>query len=194
MADYKIASSALSIVEGKYANSAFDSGGETYRGISRRNWPSWPGWAIVDKNKPLEDFPANLDKDRILQQWVDNFYLVNFWNQILGNELPDQNLANQLLNIAVNVGNGIHRASLWLQQSLNLLNNRQLRWEDLEEDGSIGNKTIYVLGRAIADGYIKEIIASVRIMQGSFYQQLVKNKPDQEIFYLSWLRRVGIVK
>jgi lysozyme family protein len=194
MADYKIALTELSIVEGKYANNIHDSGGETYRGVSRNNWPSWPGWAIVDRKRGDPNFPDNLDSDKVLQSWVENFYQINFWNQVRGNDLPDQELANQLLNIAVNIGNGIHRASLWLQQSLNMLNNRQLRWPDIDEDGAIGGVTLGTLNKAIKAGYIKEIMASVRIMQGNFYQQLVKNKLDQEIFYVSWLRRVGLIK
>ena len=40
--------------EGGYANVSGDLGGETYRGISRKNFPSWNGWEIVDEKKPLK--------------------------------------------------------------------------------------------------------------------------------------------
>ncbi len=37
--------------EGGYANDPADSGGETFRGISRRNWPQWEGWPLIDQAK-----------------------------------------------------------------------------------------------------------------------------------------------
>ena len=37
--------------EGGYANDPNDSGGETFRGVSRRNWPKWPGWPLIDRAK-----------------------------------------------------------------------------------------------------------------------------------------------
>ena len=40
--------------EGGYANVKNDKGGETYRGITRKNNPTWRGWAIIDKAKPLK--------------------------------------------------------------------------------------------------------------------------------------------
>jgi lysozyme family protein len=35
--------------EGYYVNDKDDSGGETYRGISRVNFPKWAGWAIEEE-------------------------------------------------------------------------------------------------------------------------------------------------
>lgn len=35
--------------EGGEVNHPADRGGHTYAGIARRAWPSWPGWAYVDK-------------------------------------------------------------------------------------------------------------------------------------------------
>ena len=40
--------------ESGYANVSGDLGGETYRGITRKNFPKWDGWKIVDENKPLK--------------------------------------------------------------------------------------------------------------------------------------------
>lgn len=39
---------AESAKEGGYANVLGDKGGETYMGISRVYWPSWPGWPVID--------------------------------------------------------------------------------------------------------------------------------------------------
>ncbi len=37
--------------EGGYANDPADRGGETFRGISRKNWPRWSGWDLIDQVK-----------------------------------------------------------------------------------------------------------------------------------------------
>lgn len=47
MADFKIAFDITNKTEAGYANNPDDSGGETYAGISRNNWPYWEGWKNV---------------------------------------------------------------------------------------------------------------------------------------------------
>jgi len=37
--------------EGGYANHSADKGGETYRGITRKNNPNWQGWKYIDEVK-----------------------------------------------------------------------------------------------------------------------------------------------
>jgi len=47
-------SAALAAVlgfEGGYINDPDDRGGETFRGISRKNNPRWPGWSLIDAAK-----------------------------------------------------------------------------------------------------------------------------------------------
>lgn len=54
--------------EGGYVNDPVDPGGETYRGITRKNWPDWAGWEYVEKRDL-----------RKADEFVDEFYLQNFW-------------------------------------------------------------------------------------------------------------------
>lgn len=37
--------------EGGYVNDPIDSGGETFRGVSRNNNPNWRGWKLIDEAK-----------------------------------------------------------------------------------------------------------------------------------------------
>ena len=37
--------------EGCYANHGKDRGKETYKGISRKYHPKWPGWELIDEAK-----------------------------------------------------------------------------------------------------------------------------------------------
>ena len=61
MADFKKALTETLRHEGGYVNDPKDPGGETYKGISRKNHPDWEGWNIIDEKKILSSFPINLD-------------------------------------------------------------------------------------------------------------------------------------
>ena len=49
MADFNQAFDITMGHEGGYANNKLDTGGETYRGVSRNNWPDWEGWRLIDR-------------------------------------------------------------------------------------------------------------------------------------------------
>lgn len=115
MADYKTAIKRILQHEGGYVNDPTDSGGETYKGISRKNWPKWTGWAFVDQAKtkgwPLgnEKFDNDvkshiLSKISGLNDSVIAFYKREFWDKIGGDMIASQTIANNLVDAAVNEG------------------------------------------------------------------------------------------
>lgn len=104
MADFKIAYDITNENEGGYSNVADDHGGETYAGITRRNFPSWKGWGIVDLFKPLKQ--GQIINDAILRHFQEDFYKENFWDKINGDEIQSQELANQVYDFAVTAGVG----------------------------------------------------------------------------------------
>ena len=106
MADFKIAFGITNKNEGGYVNDPADYGGETYCGISRHNFPKWLGWLIVDEHKPLRR--EQIINDEGLEVLVEEFYKSNFWNPINGDNIPNQDLANQVYDMAVN--SGVHQA------------------------------------------------------------------------------------
>ena len=62
--------------EGGYANLPADRGGETYAGITKKNFPTWAGWPIVNAAKPKQnEIIVNAKLDKL----VADFYLKNFW-------------------------------------------------------------------------------------------------------------------
>jgi lysozyme family protein len=80
--------------EGGYVNDPYDSGGETYKGISRRSWPSWPGWKAIDEAKvkfgPLyPNYPkaladainARFKGDAAMAGLVRDLYRKEFWDK-----------------------------------------------------------------------------------------------------------------
>ena len=104
MANFDISYNRTLKFEGGYVNDDNDTGGETYKGISRKYNPSWSGWKIVDKYKGLKNFPKNLDTDSQLQILVKNCYYDNYWKTIHGNEINNQKVADDLYDTAVNMG------------------------------------------------------------------------------------------
>lgn len=85
--------------EGGYCNTVNDNGGETYRGITRKNFPNWEGWPEVES--------AHLKTGQIitsLEPLVEQFYITNFWNPIKGDEIINQDAANELFDNSVNTG------------------------------------------------------------------------------------------
>ena len=82
--DHLIDDESFSLVDNKY-----DSGRETFAGITRKNFPNWDGWNYIDKG---ENPPCNL---------IINFYLNEYWEK-LKCDLLFHRVADSIFNFAVN--------------------------------------------------------------------------------------------
>lgn len=102
MADFKISYSKTKQFEGGYAHVDGDTGEETYAGISRKWFPKWEGWAVVDKHKPLTN--NQHIKDSNLDKCLEDFYKKEFWDKINGDAIPLQKMADEQFDMAVNAG------------------------------------------------------------------------------------------
>lgn len=106
MANFEEALKRTSAFEGGWVNDKSDSGGETYKGISRVNQKSWSGWKIIDGYKKKSNFPKNLESDKTLQELVKKCYRDNYWTPIWGDKIKNQKVANDFYDTAVNMGVG----------------------------------------------------------------------------------------
>lgn len=75
--------------EGGYVNDPADSGGETFRGISRQSWPDWPGWKLIDQAKTAglksaQAINSRFADDSQMAGLVEDFYRKNFWAPLDG--------------------------------------------------------------------------------------------------------------
>lgn len=104
MAKFKIAYSKTKRSEAGWANHPDDTGGETWKGIAQKKNPQWPGWKIVDLYKGLPNFPLSLYTAPGLQDLVDEFYKVKYWDRMRGDEIQDQDKADQIFDMCVNAG------------------------------------------------------------------------------------------
>lgn len=101
MANFEAAYKKLKENEGGYSDVAGDAGGETYAGITSRDYPKWPGWKIV-RSKPRK----HNEKIPELDKMKSEFYKSEFWDKIRGDEIDNQEYAYHLLDMAVNKGHG----------------------------------------------------------------------------------------
>lgn len=136
MANFEIALKKTLKKEGGYANIEGDTGGETYKGISRNNHPTWTGWLSIDQIKKAHPrgFKTILEHTPELQDKVKDFYKRNFWNQLHLDDLRNQELANQVFDMAVNAG--IKTAVKLIQKTLSI-----------PADGKLGPVTIAAISK-----------------------------------------------
>lgn len=169
--------------EGGYANHPDDRGGETYKGVSRVNWPDWDGWEIIDNiKKKAEDHTEFLNKlrnNKELDELVIKFYKINFWRKIKTDKF-DKEIAYLLFDTAVNMGTG--RAIMILQDTYNKVTPDN----HISVDGIVGPQTIGAVNKAdrehIIIGYI-----SGRIQR---YFDIINNNSSQKVFLRGWMNRM----
>jgi lysozyme family protein len=136
-----------------------DAGGTTYAGIARNKNPQWEGWTFID-NK--ETPPTEL---------VREFYKVNFWDRIKGDELNPA-IAQSIFNFGVNAGVSV---AVKLAQIV----------AKTAPDGVIGAKTISAL-----NGMSEEMfVAHYALAKIARYRDIVQRDRTQIKFMLGWLNR-----
>ena len=181
--------------EGVYSNHPLDRGGETFRGISRKNWSSWDGWVLVDDIKK-ENNPSMyedvLSKNFKLTLLTEEFYYDVFWcNTNLNlDEISDKfpNTAFHLFDVAVNMG--VKTAAKFLQRGINILNRDEKNFENIKVDGVIGPKTLYILTEEIKleKNYLPKLIV---VLKAERYLSIIESDETQEVFIRGWLNRVS---
>lgn len=154
-----------------------DLGGETYRGISRKYYPSWDGWEIVDINKPLKH--NQIIKNTTLENNVRQFYDKYFYTPMKISKIDNLLIAGHVFCHGVNAGK---KPSIkLLQKAIN-----KTYSVNIAVDGIIGNETL-----KYTNGEQQEKLANELIEQrNQYYKNIVNNKPSQKKFLNGWLNRV----
>jgi lysozyme family protein len=196
MATFKLAYIKMIGHEGGYSDKSTDRGGETYRGISRVNFPNWKGWPLVDHYKSQGPFTEKsltekLDNDPQLNFMVADFYEAEFWVKLKLNQIGSQAIANELFDTGVNQGRGT--AAKYLQETVNLLNKNQFICKDIAVDGGIGKQTLGAYN-AILKHYAKygskieeTILKALNGLQFERYKDICKKDPRQESNFFGWV-------
>jgi len=121
---------------------------------------------------------------------VADFYRRTFWDPLQGDALPEQSLAAELFDTAVNMG--LTRATEFLQRALNVLNRNGKLYADLVVDGDLGPRTLAAVRAYLKTDKVELLLKILNVLQGARYIQLMDQSPGQEAFARGWFRRVEI--
>ncbi|MFY9154068.1 MAG: glycosyl hydrolase 108 family protein [Prolixibacteraceae bacterium] len=172
MAEFTQAFQLMIAHEGGYGNDPDDPGGETYKGVARKIHSKWEGWTKVDMLKRQAGFPGNLDKDIELQQDIEDFYRVNFWNKVKGDDITDQEVANSIFDFGVNAGTG---TSATLTQMV----------IGAKPDGVIGPVSLDTLNKFNPE----QFLASFTVAKIARYISIIKKRPTSRKYFYGWVCR-----
>jgi lysozyme family protein len=121
MANFKLSFNKTVKAEGGYVNDPNDKGGETYLGISRKSHPTSKMWVIIDAIKKEHGtknlngiLKGNIELDKI----AEDIYKKLYWDVMMLDKVPSQEIAHQLFDMGVN--SGVSRAVKIAQRIMGL--------------------------------------------------------------------------
>ena len=153
--------------EGGYSNDSRDSGGETYRGVSRKWFPKAAIWSIIDT---IED-KDTLQYNEELSEQVAAFYYAYFWFKLKCHLIEDGNIAEMIFITGVNLGKKV--AVKKLQRILKV-----------KQDGLIGNITIFALNSSDSEKFTYQFVIELI----DFYVE-VSSKGGNAVYLRGWTLR-----
>jgi lysozyme family protein len=180
--------------EGGYVHNPNDSGGETFRGITRVSFRDWAGWPFIDAAKaewaelPAKGRPkmaafinAKFKGNATMDRLETTLYRDVFWMPFEG--VLEGRIRWKVFDTAIN--NDLPPAKKLLQKALNAppLNSR------LAVDGVIGPKTKLAASAAPEDVLLSNYCRA----QADRYRELVRINSKNQEFLNGWLNRAAWV-
>lgn len=159
--------------EGYYSNTPGDTGGETWEGISRNNFPKWAGWPIIDSHKNHPDFPSVLKNLSNLQVLVDNFYQFSEWDVMKADQINNQSIANFLVDWEINAG-----SAAAIEHSQEILGISPIV-------NNMGPRTL----AGINANSNQDFFNKIQFARRKFYLDIVNAHPSDRKFLNGWLVR-----
>lgn len=179
-----------------YSENLDDASGEKYNGISRRFYPSWGGWEIVDAlgraASNENELKKTLEQNERLKQEVRFFFKQIYWDRFWGDRIPDQEIAEELLDTSLNLG--VHGAVCLLQESLNLLSENGKKYRDILQDGRFGPNTLQALEAYLTIEDSSYLLKMTNVLQGMKYIEYLRRSPGQESYVKKWFKKIQISK
>lgn len=151
MAIHEIARKRDAKAEGLWSNDPQDKGGETVLGHAI-NYDT-PGefplfWKRVSELKKLPGWPDSIGTDPELQSMHKAILKKKYWDIMDLDCCPNQQVANCLHTIALNVGQP--SAIIFLRDSLNELNRNQKSWADIPVNTVFGQDVVKAMDACLA--------------------------------------------
>jgi len=168
--------------EGGYVNDPDDAGGETYCGISRKFFPKWEGWKIIDVIKKHKGGRLKINYKiprEDLKRLIGIFYYKYFWKPLKCTKITNPILAEHLFDCGINLGK--KSAVKFFQECCNDL---PLHMPLLIVDGLIGPKTISSINKI--NNHFANKIVEYRI---ELYFRKCYTKPVKFKYLKGWVLR-----
>jgi lysozyme family protein len=149
--------------------------GGTYEGIAHNFHPAWVGWLKIDAYNSKWGLPTNNYKfaeEEIpgLEQDVKDFYEVEFWDKMHGDDIVSRPVAIYFYDWDIN------SASVAVKHLQSLLG--------IAADGDFGTHTLDAVNDA-GDALLDKLHAS----RDQFYAAHVAFKPEDAKFLTGWIKR-----
>lgn len=172
-------------VEGGYVDDPDDNGKCTNHGITQ---------ALANQYKTTlkTKFGWNGNMRNLTTEMAFFIYKTHFWDKMKLDDVMKRSvfLADRLFDLGINAGKSV--AVKNLQRYLNVMNNRQTYWKDIDADGGMGPKTLGAL-----DAYIAKrgeqgkdyLIDAMLDMQSMYYIELAERREKDEKFIYGWQAR-----
>jgi lysozyme family protein len=164
---------AIIAVEGGYVSDPNDSGGETNFGVTEQVARA------AGYDGPMREMPREV---------AEQIYSRRYWDAVKGDQLAElsERIAEEVVDTGVNMGVG--RAGKFLQQALNVLNNRGKLYSDISVDGAIGPGTLTALKTYLEKRDEAVMLKALNVLQGAFYIDLATRRDKDESFLYGWLK------
>ena len=177
MAAFDPAYQKLKVYEGGWANHPQDKGGETYRGIARKAWPSWSGWKRVDQIKNNRVVSATIkkqiDDDAELKAAVRQFFKTEYWDKYGFGLIESQSLAHITWDWSIGTNPRKMAAYAWIA---------------LRRSGDAPSPTLTVQELANSKDP-KDVFERFKKLRAAHHANVVKADPSQAVFLDGWNRR-----
>lgn len=165
--------------EGGFVDNVNDPGGATNFGISLRFLQSTGDYELGDI-----DNDGDIDYDDISQMKIIDaklLYFEHFWKKYGYGQIENQQVANKIFDMSVNMG--ARQAHRLLQRAVNCV----LGQRALTDDGLLGPKTSQGMQLALQQPFA--LLTALRAQQEGFYRLLVAKNDKFEAFLQGWLNR-----
>lgn len=172
-------------IEAGYVDDPDDSGGITNHGVTQ---------ALANQYKTTlkTKFGWNGNMRNLTTEMAFFIYKTHFWDKMKLDDVMKRSvfLADRLFDLGINAGKSV--AVKNLQRYLNVMNNRQTYWKDIDADGAMGPKSLAAL-----DAYIAKrgatgkdyLIDAMLDMQSTYYIELAERREKDEKFIYGWQAR-----
>ena len=160
--------------EGGFIDDPSDSGGPTNFGITE----------VTARRFGYEGLMKDLPRAIAFE-----IYVTHYWARACADDLLSisAKIAEEIVDTGVNMG--LARAGKFFQRVLNVLNNNQALYEDIQVDGRIGPRTISAFKICYRAKGESVILLALNCLQGSYYIALAETYPKNERFVYGWLTR-----